>query len=280
MSVITPSTQTYFSVLRLWVFFNDKIAAPHACMACGIRDIAPANSFHPQDGWLNSGPCPSQHWRLEGEISDWSFWGSHVDQGLLYYYYDKVLQQATLKLQDTEEVMFTHFTGKDKPFLHDPDHLETMRGKSREFLIRWYQFWDVVKARLDARKSLETFNLSFESAGSKSKSEMDYELKARDDELKALELVGSAFLNAHEIIHHILREKEGSGIASCKVMANRSPEFDESAVNSESRIQLVLEENNPNRTLEGGVSSCKSSYGRNYGEADLRPISLHRTRRT
>ena len=209
-----------------------------------IRDIASSNSFHPQGGWLESGPFP--HWRLEGQSSDWSFWGSHVDQGLLYYYYDKVVQQATFYPPDSEESLYTHFTGKNKPFLHDPKNTKTIRSRSRDALILWHKLWALVEARMGRR------NQSYTNGGRPN-------------------LRGNALLvsteKSHQRIERLLVHNDPYGERGRKLQVKIGT--NQSIESAQQRIERVLQEEDPygepGRKLQvkiGTAQSIKSAQQR------------------
>ena len=79
-----------------------------------INDVALSLSFDQTSGWFEYGAIPDWREGSKGEVTDWSFYGASVEQGLFYYYYFCRSEggQATLVSQNTWEERATHFTGK------------------------------------------------------------------------------------------------------------------------------------------------------------------------
>jgi len=84
-----------------------------------VQDIAMSDSFTVENGWFDYGPFP--HWSRPGDTSDWSFYGSHVEQGLMYYYYGIYKKTATLLPLGAWDEYAVHFVGSHKPWLMSPD---------------------------------------------------------------------------------------------------------------------------------------------------------------
>jgi hypothetical protein len=84
-----------------------------------INDIANSDSFSVENGWNNYGPFP--HWSKQGETSDWSFYGAHVEQGLLFYYYSCLKKDAELLPPRAWDEYFVHLLGSHKPWNYGPN---------------------------------------------------------------------------------------------------------------------------------------------------------------
>ena len=77
-----------------------------------INDVALTLSFDLEKGWMEHGPIPD--WRSTGEITDWSFYGASVEQGLIYYYYICRKESANSRrmAQSAWNDRTTHFAGE------------------------------------------------------------------------------------------------------------------------------------------------------------------------
>mmetsp|Transcript_23317 Transcript_23317/g.47302 ORF Transcript_23317/g.47302 Transcript_23317/m.47302 type:complete len:557 (-) Transcript_23317:49-1719(-) len=126
------------------------VAKPSHQAFTDIADIARSGTFTEETGWMDYGFFP--HWRLENETSDWSFWGSTVDQGLLFYYYGLLMQNTTnIMSVEYTKPLYTHFAGENKPFLHHPDNADKKLPKRYvEPVRKWYLLWNNVKHKLSS----------------------------------------------------------------------------------------------------------------------------------
>ena len=114
-----------------------------------IADVASTMSFNPSTGWLSYGLIPDWRAGHEHELTDWSFYGASVDQGLLYYYFFCAKYFGTGKLLPSGawEDRITHFTGKNKPFLTSTKPIRSLPARFR----RATELWRDIHMELDAR---------------------------------------------------------------------------------------------------------------------------------
>jgi hypothetical protein len=68
-----------------------------------INDVALSASFDSRVGWLQHGPIPDWRPAANGAITDWSFYGGSVEQGLFYYYYFCHLEGKNAALVEAEQ---------------------------------------------------------------------------------------------------------------------------------------------------------------------------------
>lgn len=91
-----------------------------------LRDIAWDSGFTTETGWNRYGPFPHYNAvkRAHGQLADWDFYGSSVDQGILYYYFNMVLRDIKwLNATVLNNEWVHHFVGLAKPWLiHDTKH--------------------------------------------------------------------------------------------------------------------------------------------------------------
>ncbi len=120
-----------------------------------MQDIANSGSFDPKDGWLHYGEFP--HWREEGKMHNWTFWGSHTDQGLFYYYYHILKDEANIRSNKEFDFLFIHFSGTNKPFLKDRSNLSKLRRRFQKPTAYWYKLWDQVVEKVGSKDAEKYF---------------------------------------------------------------------------------------------------------------------------
>ena len=123
-----------------------------------IDDISNTGAFNTSRGWLDYGPIPSWHARSERTV-DWSrFFGAHVEQGLLYYYYfcfgrANAVRSLLYPIHGSDfDGVFTHFIGRAKPF--SPEYrtspLDKFTAEMRAGVSLWRELYRQVFARTHA----------------------------------------------------------------------------------------------------------------------------------
>ena len=127
------------------------LAEPSEQAYADIYDIWRTTSYTPEKGWMDYGQFP--HWRQKGNMTDWTFWCATTDQGLLFYYYELLMNTAHIQLHALMGSTFTHFVGQNKPFLFSPDKLEDVPTRYRGAVVVWYNLWEKVEAKLEGAKA-------------------------------------------------------------------------------------------------------------------------------
>lgn len=95
-----------------------------------------------------------------GNVTDWTFWCATTDQGLLFYYYDRLMNQAHIQKGTSMSGIFTHFVGQNKPFLYSPETIEDVPKRYKGAVVAWYELWDQVKAKMESTpRALKRFRL-------------------------------------------------------------------------------------------------------------------------
>lgn len=111
-----------------------------------LRDLANSGGFNPNTGWMDYGHF--EDWRIPGAERNWTFWCAHSDQGIVYYYYDKLLESAYIRNTAEFDWLFVHFAGKNKPYLQDKDDPKSIKKRFREGTLEWFRLWHKVEAKL------------------------------------------------------------------------------------------------------------------------------------
>ena len=124
------------------------LAEPSQQAFADIYDIWRTDSYTPERGWMDYGPFP--HWRQEGNVTDWTFWCATTDQGLLFYYYDRLMNLAHIEKGTDMSGIFTHFVGQNKPFLYSPEKIEDVPKRYKGAVVAWYELWDQVKIKMES----------------------------------------------------------------------------------------------------------------------------------
>ena len=113
-----------------------------------IHDVALSGLYTDTNGWMNYGPIPDWRSRAPGALTDWSFYGASVEQGLLYYYYFCYQEGKNARLMapthaDMQAV--THFGGEFKPWVWKKKALR----RYPEATKLWLQLYDSLCQSMD-----------------------------------------------------------------------------------------------------------------------------------
>jgi hypothetical protein len=127
------------------------VAKPSQQAYADIRDIAKSGTFTLDDGWMQFGSFP--HWREEGQ-SDWTFWCSTSDKGLLFYYYGLLMHDAEIISVEYSRELYIHFTGMNKPFLFTEGTVQQAPRKMQESLGDWFSIWHNVELKLSSSQKV------------------------------------------------------------------------------------------------------------------------------
>eukprot|EP00042_Codosiga_hollandica_P052519 m.668233 g.668233 ORF g.668233 m.668233 type:complete len:824 (-) comp58517_c0_seq1:201-2672(-) len=122
-------------------------------------DVATTADFDLTRGWLDYGAIPDYaHTYTPAQrptrITNWTYWGASVEQGLFYYYFDRYLNNATIVVDTAFDEYFVHFAGKQKP-LRLLDDFTFLRPAYREPAMTWLRLHAIVIHRVkigDLRK--------------------------------------------------------------------------------------------------------------------------------
>jgi len=128
-----------------------------------IAAVFATEQWNADSGWLNSGAFP--HWRPDkrGMLTNWNFYSSSSDQGLVFYYYFRHPSPAVnVELWPllSHNELFVHFMGKTKPFHVHPKELSRLSSSSpsslkrREDIALWYENYDEM-AKIASMSGLE-----------------------------------------------------------------------------------------------------------------------------
>ena len=133
----SPFNAGVFLVRPSWQAFVDLI------------DVSSSKGFSLERGWLNYGPIPDWREGSRGELTDWSFYGSTVEQGLFYYYYFCFIKDGSGELLPSTAWgdLVTHFTGFNKPFLSGSTPKKNMPERYRRASHQWH----LTLSRVDSR---------------------------------------------------------------------------------------------------------------------------------
>jgi hypothetical protein len=97
----SPLNAGFFAVKQSLQFFND------------LYDIATSQNYTPEKGWMEHGPI--KRWHDPSKTTDWTFYGSTVDQGLIYFYFNCHLSsESSLFLDVKVKGDYIHFVGQHK----------------------------------------------------------------------------------------------------------------------------------------------------------------------
>ena len=124
------------------------LAEPSEQAFADIYDIWRTDSYTPERGWMDYGPFP--HWRQQGNVTDWTFWCATTDQGLLFYYYDRLMNLAHIEKGTAMRGISTHFVRQNKPFLFSPEKIEEVPKRYKGAVVAWYELWDQVKTKMES----------------------------------------------------------------------------------------------------------------------------------
>jgi len=104
-----------------------------------INDISIGLNFDTKKGWNEYGPIPDWREEAKGSLTDWSFYGGSVEQGLLYYYYFCYHQadNADLVAETMWDDRVTHFVGFMKPFLLGKKSVDSLPKRYRAAAQQW-----------------------------------------------------------------------------------------------------------------------------------------------
>eukprot|EP00042_Codosiga_hollandica_P051858 m.646430 g.646430 ORF g.646430 m.646430 type:complete len:495 (-) comp58366_c0_seq14:88-1572(-) len=84
--------------------------------AINLCDLYQNDDFDEQDGWLEHGTIPNYtstfHVLPKSSKHDWSFSRANLDQGLLYFYFDRHLSNATILPEAQLRISFTHLSSE------------------------------------------------------------------------------------------------------------------------------------------------------------------------
>ena len=117
-----------------------------------IDDISATHGYNAVDGWLDAGPIPDWREGNAGKLTSWlHFYGGHIEQGLLYYYYMCFHRgnEALLLPFKSQTHLYTHFMGDYKPF--GPKYKDVPVEKIPPFLKQGMQLWRDVNEAIQSR---------------------------------------------------------------------------------------------------------------------------------
>ena len=131
-----------------------------------MNDIAMTLSFSQEKGWLEFGLIPDWRDNRQGEMTDWSFYGASVEQGLMYYYYFCQQTSVTgLLLASSEwEDLATHFTGFNKPFINMNKPMSEIPSRFRRASKQWHDVRRALDKRVTAKLTMQAVDTVSEMA--------------------------------------------------------------------------------------------------------------------
>lgn len=101
-----------------------------------LYDVSLTGAWTLENGWMGVGHFD---WPTKGP-SNWDFYCSSADQGLLWYYYfvrDPTLSSTSVPMRAIEGKYFTHFFGDNKPWLVPRDKIKDMPKRYRAGANAW-----------------------------------------------------------------------------------------------------------------------------------------------
>jgi hypothetical protein len=121
------------------------VLTPSCQSLVDVIDVAHSDTFSVEKGWFEYGMFP--HWlpSHQGQMSDWSFYASQAEQGLMFYYYGCYQKKGDFLPVNSWDSVMVHFVGSHKPWLADPLYLGNVPKRYREGTLLWFQILQQVQ---------------------------------------------------------------------------------------------------------------------------------------
>jgi len=128
------------------------VLSPSCQAFVDINDVASSDTFTVERGWNDYGPFP--HWLKPNEMSDWSFYAAHAEQGLMFYYYNCYQKTGEMLPAGSWDEYSAHMVGSHKPWFYGKDgpseeQIQRLPKRYRIATQLWYQVYLQVVQKIE-----------------------------------------------------------------------------------------------------------------------------------